>query len=178
MESAQDAIERTAGERWYVVACKAQQERTAEIHLGRQRFPVYLPLIRVRRRLAGIHADRIEPLFPSYLFLLVDLSKRSTTTVRSTRGVIDFIRLSREPTPIETEIVEEIRAREINGVHVDPSAEIIAGEPVRVAEGPLAGLEGIYSQREGKHRAAILLSTIGRTRRVIVKRDWIERIAA
>src|SRR5438270_11360622 len=91
--SAQDAQEPrrarslAGNERWFPVHALPKCERKAQWHLGAQGFRAYLPQIektvRHARRLRTVRA----PLFPGYLFLVLDLERDRWLSVRSTVGV-------------------------------------------------------------------------------------------
>jgi transcriptional antiterminator RfaH len=72
---------------WYVVQTRPHAEVRAAQHLQRQGFATYLPRHLKRRR----HARRTEivaaPLFPRYLFVLVDMATQRWRSIHSTIGV-------------------------------------------------------------------------------------------
>ena len=74
-------------ERWFLAHTQPKSERKAELHLGAQGFRTYLPqiqkTIRHARQLRTVQA----PLFPRYLFVILDLERDRWLSVRSTVGV-------------------------------------------------------------------------------------------
>ena len=74
-------------ERWFLAHTQPKSERKAELHLGAQGFRTYLPqiqkTIRHARQLRTVRA----PLFPRYLFVILDLERDRWLSVRSTVGV-------------------------------------------------------------------------------------------
>ena len=74
-------------ERWFLAHTLPKSERKAELHLGAQGFRTYLPqfqkTIRHARQLRTVRA----PLFPRYLFVILDLERDRWLSVRSTVGV-------------------------------------------------------------------------------------------
>jgi transcription antitermination factor NusG len=40
-------------------------------------------------------------------------------------------------------------------------------------QGPLAGLEGVYSEEDGEKRVIVLLELLGKANKMRVKRDWV-----
>jgi len=79
--------ELVGSERWFVAYTLPKSERRAVLHLGAQGFRTYLPefqkTIRHARRLRTIRA----PLFPRYLFVILDLERDRWLSVRSTFGI-------------------------------------------------------------------------------------------
>ena len=170
----------TAGvERWYAVCCKPRQEAVAEENLLRQGFRVYLPRIRLRQRRRGQWLDAVEVLFPRYIFIRVDPERRSMATVRSTRGAVGLVRFGGQPAVVPDEVMDALRQREdaASGLHEDKRPLFSPGETVKLVDGPLAGMEGIFTEQDGDKRVIVLLELLGKANKVTVSRDWISRAA-
>jgi transcriptional antiterminator RfaH len=58
---------------WTVAQLQPQRERLAVHCLGLSGFETYLPKLRERRVVRGRKVDVNPPLFPGYLFVLVEL---------------------------------------------------------------------------------------------------------
>jgi transcriptional antiterminator RfaH len=97
-------------ERWYAVFTKPRQEAVAVRHLNRQGFETYLPLMRRRRLRRGRLIRSEEPVFPRYVFLRVDLEQTNTASVRSTRGVVGFVRFGAYTAPVPDSLVAYLQA--------------------------------------------------------------------
>ena len=166
-------------ERWYAVCCKPRQESVAEENLLRQGFQVYLPRIRIRQRRRRQWIDAVEVLFPRYIFIRVDPLQRSTASVRSTRGVVGMVRFGGQPAVVPDKIMDALRQREDadSGMHLDERPLFSAGETVKLVEGPLAGMEGVFTEQDGDKRVIVLLELLGKANKVTVSRDWIARAA-
>ncbi len=153
--------------RWYVVATRPQAEARAAQHLANQGFEVWLPEFLKRRR----HARRTDtvrrPLFPRYLFVRIDLDAEQWRSVLGTVGVIGMVG-GDPPTPVADAVIDALRKRcdEEGLVAIDPALGLKEGQAVRITEGPLADLEGIFLDIDDQARIAILLSLMGRTVRV------------
>lgn len=162
-------------ERWYAVFCKPRQETTAEENLRRQGFHVYLPRIRITRRRRGQWVDVVEPLFPRYLFIGIDLLQRSMVPVRSTRGAVDLVRFGSQPAVVPNVVVQALLQREdpVAGSWQDSRPLFRTGELVKLVDGPLAGMEGVFTQGDGERRVIVLLDLLGRAQRAGVNRDWV-----
>jgi len=164
---------------WYSVFCKPRQETVAEENLQRQGFHVYLPRIRTRHRRRGQWVGAVEAFFPRYLFIRIDPLRRSTATVRSTRGVVSLVRFGREPAVIPDTVIGALLQREdaASGLHLDNRSSICAGDPVKLVDGPLAGMEGIFAAENGEQRVTVLLEFLGKTNKISVSRDWVTSAA-
>lgn len=152
---------------WYVVHTKARQELTACENLARQGYAVYLPRIRIMKRNRGRQQIHLEPLFPRYLFLQPGSAAHSIAPVRSTLGVTTLVRFGQEPAVMRSETLKRIRDFEEcqNEFRDEDISPFRRGEPVRVADGPLAGLEGLISD-VSQERVVVLLQLLGQDTRV------------
>ena len=164
---------------WYLVCCKPRQEAVAEENLLRQGFHVYLPRIRIRQRRRGQWIDAVEVLFPRYVFIRIDPLRCSTATVRSTRGVVGLVRFGGQPAVVPDAVIGALLQREdaASGLHQDDRPLFCAGEQVRLVDGPLTGMEGVFTQQDGDQRVIVLLELLGKAHNVTVSRDWIARAA-
>ena len=172
-------METEATDRWYAVCCKPRQEAIAELNLLRQGYRVYLPRIRMRLRRRGHWIDAIEVLFPRYIFIRLDPLLHSTASVRSTRGVVGLVRFGVQPAAVPDEVMDALLQREDagSGLHQDRRPLFSTGEMIKLVDGPLTGMEGVFAQQDGDKRVVVLLELMGKANRVTVSRDWIARAA-
>jgi transcription antitermination factor NusG len=97
------------------------------------------------------------PLFPGYLFVRIQLSAR--LRVLTVPGVVRLVGFNGRLACLRE---EEIRAIK-NSVALqvaEPCPYLVEGRPIRLATGPLKGLEGIVVRRKGKLRAVISIHSI------------------
>ena len=148
---------------WFAVHTKPRQERIAQENLERQGYRCFLPMAINPYQRRSTKNLRIEPLFPRYLFLNAAPDQQSLGPVRSTRGVNTLVRfgtkLATMPEPVIRGI-DQMRDPETGLVRLDP-VPVEVGERVKVFDGPLAGLQGIFKERKGENRALLLMSILG-----------------
>lgn len=168
-------MEGSATHCWYAVCCKPRQEAVAELNLLRQGFHVYLPRISITRRRRGQWLDGIEVLFPRYIFIRLNPLRRSTASVRSTRGVVGLVRFGGQPAVVPDAVMDVLlrRADASSGLHKDIRPIFTAGDPIKLVGGPLAGMEGVFTQEDSEKRVIVLLELLGNANKVSVRRDWI-----
>lgn len=157
---------------WFAVLTKPRAEAVAQEHLARQGYECLFPRVRrMLRNARGLEA-RIESLFPRYLFLRADPDTTSLAAVRSTRGAVGLVRFGGEPTRVPDAVVARIQSRidADNGFVRLDAPELVAGARVRITEGALSGLEGIFRCRESGDRVRLLLELLGSTRDIVVPR--------
>jgi transcriptional antiterminator RfaH len=160
---------------WYAVITKPRSEAVAEENLRRQGFECLLPRVRRVLRGAGGLKTRVESLFPSYLFLRADTDRVSLASVRSTRGALGLVRFGLEPVRVPAPVIEGIRARMDgdDGLVQLAAPELVAGQRVRVTEGPLLGWEGVFVAADGFERVRLLLSLLGSVREVVLPKSQL-----
>jgi transcriptional antiterminator RfaH len=175
MSIAAQSPSRLSAERWFAVCCKPREEAIAQENLERQGFRVYLPRICIQRRRRGKWVEVVEALFPRYVFIRVNPMERSTAPVRSTRGAVGLVRFGGQPAVIADEEMEALFRRENAqaGLHQDERPLFKAGQAVRLVDGPLAGMEGVFAEEDGDKRVAVLLQFLGKDNKMTVNRDWV-----
>ncbi len=159
---------------WYVVHTKVRQEQTACENLARQGFAVYLPRIKALKRIRGRQQAKLEPLFPRYIFFQPRSAAHSIAPVRSTLGVMNIVRFGQEPAVMRSEVLRGIREFESrqNEASDDEISPFQPGERVRVADGPLTGLEGLISD-VSQERVIVLMHLLGQDTRVSLSRHQL-----
>ena len=161
---------------WYLVYTKPRQEVLAQDNLLRQGYSVYLPKVRQFRRRRGQQEAVVEPLFPRYLFIYLDMQYDNWGPIRSTFGVASLVRFGSEPAQVPTQLVDHLRAQEgQDGLHAWAESKIALGGRVRVVDGPLKGYEGILLAKSGQERVVLLLEMLGMEVRTHLSPTQIER---
>ena len=97
-----------ANERWFLVHTLAKSERKAQWHLGAQGFRSCLPQIQKTIRHARQLRTVWAPVFPGYLFIVLDLERDRWLSVRSTVGVSRLFTQDGRPVPVPVGIVESL----------------------------------------------------------------------
>lgn len=168
--------------RWYVVFSKPRQEAVALENLERQGFVAWLPRLSVTRRHRERWVERIEPLFPRYLFVHVDVGETDVSPIRSTRGCTGLVRIDGQPAPIPEPVIDWLRSTAdpetgLCGVGRRLAARLQPGDRVRVFSGPFEGAEGLLEAPRGTDRALVLLRILNDSCRVTVPADQLGRVA-
>ncbi len=162
---------------WYLIHTKPRQELLAEENLERQGYETYLPMAEVRRKRRGRTVRVIDPMFPRYLFIHLSDETDDWRPIRSTLGVAALVKFGEEPARIPDQLIDVLRNRETDsGYHkLEPKA-VTKGTPVRIAEGPFEGFEGIYQCRSGKERVVLLLKVAQQALKIDVLATNIEPV--
>jgi transcription elongation factor/antiterminator RfaH len=148
-------------ERWFVAHTLPKSEWKAELHLGAQGFRTFQPqihkTIRHARQLKTVRA----PLFPRYLFVILDLKRDRWLSVRSTVGVSSlFGSRDGHPVPVPIGIVEALIERSEDSLtRLDD--DLIKGQQVRILTGPFVDFIGTLDRLNAAGRVRVLLQLMG-----------------
>jgi transcription antitermination factor NusG len=94
------SLELRPGERWFVARVLPHQEIRAQLNLRQLGFRSFLPRVRRTVRHARKLRDTLKPLFPSYIFVAIDLSKHRWRSINGTFGVASLIMGVEQPTSV------------------------------------------------------------------------------
>jgi transcriptional antiterminator RfaH len=163
--------------RWYLLTAKPGQDHRAQEQLENQGYTVYRPLARVPRVVRGKRSNRIESLFPRYLFIHLDTESDNWSPIRSTRGVSGFVRFGPWPSVVPDTLVEYLKANEQSfKERVIQINKLKPDMAVRVLGGAFQGCEGILQRVDGEQRALVLLHFLGRQRPVAIPARLLDSI--
>ncbi|HLA77500.1 MAG TPA: transcription termination/antitermination NusG family protein [Vicinamibacteria bacterium] len=155
---------------WLLLRTKPKQEAKAVNALAAREIEAYCPRILepVRPRFGPLGP---LPLFPGYVFTRFVLGERFAAA-QYCAGSLGLVRLGGQFAAVEEEIVAGLRLREGERGYVMPDLPPRAlrpGSRVRIAEGALAGLEGVVTRYlPAKKRVQLLLAHAWRGRPVEV----------
>jgi len=162
--------------RWYLVYTKRLNEAVAQANLERQGYEVYLPRLIQSVLWCRQRRERIVPLFPRYLFLRLREGSQALGPVGSSVGVSGVVRFGCRYAVVADEVISHLQARadSLTGLHRQTSLPpLVSGAAVRIAAGPLDGLEGIFQREDGAERVVVLLKLLGQDRPVRVPAEWV-----
>ena len=142
---------------WYLLYCKRGDQQRAKLHLENQQIECYYPEVEINKIVRGKNKSVQEPLFPCYMFVRFDFEEGpSFTTVRSTRGVSDFIRFGVYPKVIDVDFIESLKTMD-NKDKTEEREELPGvGESVGIKSGPFTGVDAIYKESDGEKRSIYL----------------------
>ena len=154
---------------WYLIRTKHNQEKRAKKELERQDVIVFLPLYRHEIMKNGKKVIKDEPLFSMYLFINFDPTKTYWSSIRSTRGVASLVQFGSDPAIVQKEIIEDLKKCDLQV----PEPYFKTGKKIKVIDGPLKNIEGVYQIADGNERSYILLSFMEQNQYIRVNNDLI-----
>jgi transcriptional antiterminator NusG len=101
------------------------------------------------------------PLFPGYLFVHTEMNPLTYLAILKTDSVVRVLCSDNKPAPIPDEQIHAIQILIKNGIAVTPIPYLREGIRVRVINGPLIGVEGIFLKaKPNKHRFVLSLDLL------------------
>lgn len=161
----------TPEEAWYALKVKPKHEKVVARSLRAKGYAELLPLYDDRHKSGnGFRLTKL-PLFPGYVFCRFDIRRR--LPVLKVPGVSYIVGEGKLPTPIDAAEIESLQLVANSRATVNPCEYLAAGTPVRIENGPLAGVRGILQSYKNECRVVISVSLLLRSVAVELDRQHI-----
>lgn len=147
---------------WYVAHSKPRSEELLWKQYCIRDLESYYPCMRVRT--VNPRARQVQPYFPGYLFVHVDLMNVGISALEWVPGSDRLVSFGDEPATISESLVLAIRRRveELDQAFEQTSILMQKGDSVMIHDGALSGYEGIFDiYLSGTERVRVLLSLLG-----------------
>lgn len=162
---------------WYVIYAKPQQEDRADSNLRAWHVETFAPKIKERQynKYIGRVSHVTKPLFPRYIFARFRATEM-WHKVSFTRGVHSVVSMGGRPNPVDDEIIEMIKAQKGADGFIRTDKVLRPGDKVRISEGPLRDLVGIFEAKfNDDERVSILLTAVNYQSRVVIEREAVRK---
>ncbi len=147
--------------RWYAVCTFSNHEKRVGDQLRERGVEQFLPLYESVRRWKDRRVQLQLPLFPGYVF--VHLALRDRLRVLNIPSVARLVGFGGPPVALPDNEMEALRSSLASQLRAEPHPYLKVGRRVRVANGPLAGLEGIVVRKKKQLRFVLSLDLIMRS---------------
>lgn len=150
-------------EKWHVAHSKPRSEELLWKQFCLRRIESYYPRIEVQP--VNPRARKVQPYFPGYLFVHVDLDVVGRSAVEWVPGAVGLVCFGDEPASVSDALIASIRQR-VESLGLIPEKKPFPfhkGDAVVVQDGAFAGYAGIFDvQLSGSERVRVLLSLLNR----------------
>ena len=161
--------------RWYSLQVRSRHERTTGLMLQSKGFETFVPMYRSHR----MWSDRVKeielPVFACYVFCRFQLNDR-LVSVNTTPGVVRILGVGNRPEPLEEHEILALQRADNSGLIAGPCPYLKSGSIMRICQGPLSRLEGIYVCSKNSHRVVISVTMLQRSVAVEVDLAWLEPV--
>jgi transcription antitermination factor NusG len=172
-----ESLSIAAGERWYAVNTLPRREIGAKNQLDHQGFRAFAPnilrTVRHARKLRTVRA----PVFPGYIFVVLDVDRHPWRSVNGTFGVARLVMGGDRPQPVPRGVVEGLILLSDENSLMNRAEDLAAGQEVRVIAGPFARILGRLDRVDDRGRVRVLLDIMGGQVPTLLDRSLLEPVA-
>lgn len=159
-QASASTLDEPQGKIWYLLYCKAKEEERACLHLANQNIEAFYPRAKVTKVIRGKRQTVEEALFPNYVFAQLDHGIHNFTSVRSTRGVIGFVKRGQAYQIVPTALIDTFK--DVDAVeHLDQKVPV-KGAKVLIQTEAYNNIQAIYQEPKGESRAILLIQLLNK----------------
>jgi transcription antitermination factor NusG len=159
---------------WFALRVKPRHEKSASAALQARGYEEFVPLQRAVRQWSDRQKALDLPLFPGYVFCRFRPGERAP--ILGTPGVRSIVGFGRSPAPVDEQEIAALRRIAEAGLPAEPWKYLREGERVVIAEGPLAGVEGVLLSLKNERRLVVSVTLLQRSVAIEIAGDSV-RIA-
>ena len=150
--------------KWYLIKTKPRQEKIAYVNLENQNYHVYCPWVKIN--------NKIKILFPGYLFINLDETSENWAPIRSTKGVLNFVRFGLSYAKISNKIIEIIKDNEFNTTEKMKNLnDFKPGDKVQITDGVFKNCVAIFKSFKSDERVILLMNILGQQQAINIKQE-------
>ena len=154
---------------WYLIKTKSKQEDIAIFNLENQNFHVYCPYALIR--------NKNEVLFPGYIFIQLDKDTQNWSPIRSTKGVLYFVRFGLSYAKIPDNIIEFIKTNQLNTAEkLKNINKFKPGDKVQIADGVFKNCIAIFKSYKSDERVILLMNLLGQQQKLTIKQESLNAL--
>lgn len=102
-----------------------------------------------------------DPLFPTYMFVALDIGRERWRVINGTFGVASLIMAGETPEPVPPGVVEQLIDYTDEGGLIRFDRDLREGQSVRVVSGPFSSAIGCLERLDANGRVRVLLDIMG-----------------
>lgn len=164
----------SGGREWFAVFTVPKNERSVLRHLALRCVESFLPTYEAVHVWKNRQRMQITlPLFPSYLFVHIDMAER--IKVLQSPGVLHIVGNGRNHVPLNRAEIEFLRWG-VAGKKVEPYHELVVGRKVRIKTGVMEGIVGTLVRKNSSLRFVLTLNLINQNASIEVDADHLEPV--
>ena len=151
---------------WYLIKTKPRQENVAIKNLENQEYSTYCPTVKIN--------NKYVVLFPGYIFIHLDKMKENWSPIRSTKGVVNFVRFGLNFAQAPDTVIEFLKANElINKEKFINLNKFKPGEKVQITDGVFKNCVAIFKSFKSEERLILLMNLLGQQQTINIKQESV-----
>jgi transcriptional antiterminator RfaH len=149
---------------WYLIKTKPRQENVAIANLENQNYHVYCPCAKIN--------NKIKVLFPGYLFINLDETFENWTPIRSTKGVLNFIRFGLSYAKISNKLIDFIKENELYTIErIKNLNDFKPGDKIQITDGVFKNCVAVFKSSRPADRVILLMKLLGQEQTLNIKKS-------
>ena len=151
---------------WYLIKTKPRQENVAIKNLENQKYSTYCPTVTIN--------NKHIVLFPSYLFIYLDKKKENWSPIRSTKGVVNFVRFGLNFAQVPDTVIKFLKANQlINKEKLKNLNRFKSGDKVQITDGIFKNCVAIFKSSKAEDRVILLMNILGQQQAITIKQESV-----
>ena len=153
-------------DKWYLIKTKPRQEKKAIQNLENQGYMSFCPTVKLNNKFVF--------LFPGYLFIQLNDKKQDFSPIKSTKGVLYFVRFGLNYAKVPTSVIEFIKANQhVNANKIKKLNQFNSGDKVQISDGPFENYMAIFKCYRSDERVILLMNLLGRQHSLCMKKESV-----
>ena len=151
---------------WYLIKTKSRQEHVAIKNLKNQEYSTYCPTVTIK--------NKHIVLFPGYLFIYLDKEKENWSPIRSTKGVVNFVRFGLNFAQVPDTVIKFLKANQlINKEKLKNLNRFKSGDKVQITDGIFKNCVAIFKSSKAEDRVILLMNILGQQQAITIKQESV-----
>ena len=151
---------------WYLIKTKPRQESVAIKNLENQEYSTYCPIVTIN--------NKSIVLFPGYIFIHLDKKRENWSPIRSTKGVLNFVRFGLNFAQVPDTVIEFLKTNQlINKEKLINLNKFKSGEKVQIIDGVFKNCVAIFKSSKSEERVILLMNLLGQQQTINIKQESV-----
>ena len=151
---------------WYLIKTKSRQEHVAIENLENQKYSTYCPTITIK--------NKHIVLFPGYLFIHLDKERENWSPIRSTKGVVNFVRFGLNFAQVPDTVIKFLKSNEhINKEKFNNLKSFKLGDKIQITDGVFKNCIAIFKSSKAEERVVLLMNILGQQQSLTIKQESV-----
>jgi len=151
---------------WYLIKTKPRQENVAIKNLENQEYSTFCPTVKIK--------NNNVVLFPGYLFIHLDKKQENWSPIRSTKGVLNFVRFGLNYAQVPDTVIEFLKANQL--IYKEKLINLNkfkSGEKVQIIDGVFKNCIAIFKSSKPDERVILLMNLLGQQQAINIKQKSV-----
>ena len=151
---------------WYLIKTKPRQENVAIKNLENQEYSTFCATVTIN--------NKNVVLFPGYIFIHLDNKKENWSPIRSTKGVVNFVRFGLNFAQVPDNVIEFLKANQlINKEKLINLNKFNPGDKIQITDGVFKNCIAIFKSFKADERVILLMNILGQQQAITIKQESV-----